>query len=99
MERRLRNDMAQEAAVWGGRVMLHAEVPPAALGAAPANGAPSGTSTAAASNGDGKPQQQRQPAAQRQQQQTPFRQQNGAGAKIPAYLPDKLRLRGPTRCV
>ena len=27
MERRLRNDMAQEAAAWGGRVMLHAEVP------------------------------------------------------------------------
>jgi len=28
MERRLRNDMAQEAAAWGGRVMLHAEMPP-----------------------------------------------------------------------
>ena len=30
MERRLRNDMAQEAAAWGGRVMLHAEMPPTA---------------------------------------------------------------------
>ncbi len=34
MERRLRNDMAQEAAAWGGRVMLHAEMPPTTAAAA-----------------------------------------------------------------
>ena len=34
MERRLRNDMAQEAAAWGGRVMLHAEMPPTTTAAA-----------------------------------------------------------------
>ena len=35
MERRLRNDMAQEAGAWGGRVMLHAEMPPTTAAVSP----------------------------------------------------------------
>ena len=50
MERRLRNDLATEAAVWGGRIMLHAEValPTASIPSSPAAASASPSSCSAA---------------------------------------------------
>lgn len=57
MERRLRNDLVQEAAVWGGRVMLHAEVAAAAGTTAPAAAPdPAAAATSAFARQHGEPQ-------------------------------------------